>query len=82
MADKVRTWTEGDTRVFAGSKNKMLVRAGLFWYHGFGSGEWFSADGTVHWGTTSQLQEIAKAKGEQFEFVDAFTGYKPTYLGD
>ena len=80
--DKLRPWKEGDERQFAGSKYKIKVREGLYWYHGFGCGEWFSSDGNVYWGTSSELRTLASVKGEGFEWVDSLQGYKPTYLGD
>ena len=74
-------WTKGDERRFAAGA-AIKVYAGLYFYHGFGYGEYFSSDGFVYWGNSSDARGMAKAENVTMHYIDAFTGYRPVYLGD
>ena len=56
---------------------------GLFWYSGFGYGNYFSGDGNVYWAARSEAYELARLDGLKMESIDSLEGYRPVYfLGD
>lgn len=55
---------------------------GLFWYSGFGYGNYYSTDGTVYWGSFSQARQMAENESVKLVYVDSLEGYKAVYLGD
>jgi hypothetical protein len=67
---------------YQGIKNTETARPGLFWYHGFGSGQYFSKDGQFYWCQTDRARELAKEDSLQMQFIDSFRYYHGTYLGD
>ena len=76
-----RTWKEGD-QVNYQTGSKLTVFAGLYFYSGFGCGDYFSKDGKVYWGSSSEASKKAEEEGIQCKLIDSFNGYKPVYLGD
>jgi hypothetical protein len=78
----VKTWTDGDMETYYGTDYKQKVFAGLFWYHAFGSGEFFAPDGTVHDCTTTESHKLAERYKVEWRMVDSFSCYVPTALGD
>lgn len=81
MPEPNRPWTEGDIVKFVTGK-PLKVFAGLYFYSGFGYGDYYSTDGKVYWGSSSESAELAKRDGVKRDYIDSFTGYKPVYLGD
>lgn len=58
------------------------VKPGLFWYSGFGYGQYFSSDGFMYDGSRSECQQLADRDGLKMETVDSLEGYSAVYLGD
>ena len=77
-----RKWQPGQEVRYHGSTETLPVRAGLFWYSGFGSGNYFSTDGTIKWLNSQEAAQQAKSEGVVLEFKDSFAYYSPTYVGD
>jgi hypothetical protein len=55
---------------------------GLFYYSGFGWGDYYSTDGTVHWTPSSAAYAMAAEEGVKHVWVDSLENYQPVYLGD
>lgn len=55
---------------------------GLFYYSGFGYGNYYSTDGSVYWGTESEARAQAAQEGVECQYVDSLEGYQAVYLGD
>ena len=75
-------WLPGDTRRFITGRSTVEVYAGLFWYHGFGMGEFFSRSGKVRFCNRTEAVKHAHKEKVEFKFIDCFQGYVGTYLGD
>ena len=55
---------------------------GLYDYHGFGYGCYFSKDGNRYWCDGGTANAMAHEDGVKFDYWDSLQGYKPVYLGD
>lgn len=60
----------------------VFVYAGLFWYSGFGMGNYFAKDGKVYWHSSSEAAEHARKDGVKFDWVDSMKHYVPVAVGD
>ena len=85
--DGLRRTVEGAAFDAAACKRKTPIREvtpfpGLFWYSGFGYGDYFSNDGNRYWTSRSEAHELARLDGLKMEAIDSLEGYQATYLGD
>ena len=67
-------WTVGDRRQFPGTEVTVAITPGLFWYSGFGLGNYHSIDGSVRWMWTTEANALARTEKAEFRFVDALSG--------
>ncbi len=76
------SWKEGEEVAYVTGK-KRRITAGLFWYSGFGMGNYYAKNHDVVWCNSRRADELARADGfERADYVDSFNGYVGTYLGD
>jgi hypothetical protein len=66
-------WKEGEFKLIGqNTRGKVNFFPGLFLYHGFGVGNYYSATGEVFWGRPSDGKERAAAEGIPFVYYDTF----------
>lgn len=75
QSQRRKQWREGDSCSFAGTALKQPIFAGLFFYSGFGMGDYYSRDGFVYWISASQAEDYAKRDGIDWKYVDSFQYY-------
>ncbi len=75
------TW-HGGGRWTEDPQARVFVYPGLFWYSGFGMGNYFSAAGKVYWHSSSEAANHARGEGVKFDWVDSMKHYVPVALGD
>jgi hypothetical protein len=76
-----KTWSPGDTVGFCDyyrTSPRLPIFAGLFFYSGFGLGDYFGTDGKVIWteGGYEKLHALAQADGlSEYTVIDSFNPY-------
>ena len=79
----MKTWKKGDTaRWYYGHSEEKEVFAGLYLYHAFGSGDYYSKTGEVVSCCPSESTQLARAEGVRHYDHDTFSAYQSPYLGD
>lgn len=73
-------WKDNDTFHYTGTSKRGRIFAGLFTYHGFGSGVYYSRDGYYYSCTTSEAQELAKEDTLEFVYEDTFSYYDGAHV--
>lgn len=76
-----RKWSEGDEVTFV-TGYKRTIFPGLYFYSGLGMGHLYLPEGRIYWCDSGEAQQLCKAAGVEYKFVDSFSGYRATALGD
>jgi hypothetical protein len=81
MKETKQTWEPGDTVNYYGSNAKLKITNGLYFYGGFGMGSLY-LNGKSYSGCPSAACMMCEDAKVKYKYVDSFSGYVPTYLGD
>lgn len=66
------TWSQGDTVKYMESEERLEVYPGLFFYSGFGMGNYYSKEGRIIWCDSVQASEYAHKDNVLKKTVDSF----------